>query len=565
MLSRSLACILIVFSLALPRAGAQESAAGELLRRVPPEFNLVFVVQDLRGHVDRVRHEAWFKKLQDNPLARTFLASPEFRDLSKIEADLKQYLQLDLATIRDEIVGDAVVFAYQPVAPGQEGVEKGLLLVKARKADFLTQVIDKVNTLQTNAGELTALESRKHNDLTYYRRVHQRATHYYFQDGPLLAVTSNEATLHAVLDRKNAEAPLAAKHLEQSQVKRPIASLWLNPRAFDAELLKQASQKIGPEAAFLQNVQKVWADLEGVLLTLGGDPNPELQLTLLEKTNLENTRPRSPVIASDLWNRFPENALISSASQVDFALLANQLLDLVAPSDRPALREVLQKNLGAAMGVDLFRDVLPNIGPDVGFSIFPRDANPADKTGPFPHGIIAVAVKSAPQGAPVDQLLFRSTQMFAGLFIYEHNRKSKDHLIQFRSVQQGNVEVKYLIQDQFFPPGFQPAIALKDGYFLVATSPQAIAQFRAGTFPRSESAEVPLVKISPLELSKVVRERRDLLLEQMIKKGKETPETANHILDGLAAGLETFQSLQLLQRTGPRQSAWILRLVPTKE
>src|SRR4029450_4106044 len=131
------------------------------------------------------------------------------------------------------------------------------------------------------------------------------------------------------------------------------------------------------------------------------------------------------------------------------------------------------KNLGA-LGLNVTRDILPNIGPDLGFAVTLPDGNG------MPRALVALAAKSAPKEAPVDQMLIKSAQLFVGLAVFEYNRKNNDKPVHIRSVQQGDVEVKYLAQDKLFPPGIQPAIALKDGYLLFASAPEAIADFRAG-------------------------------------------------------------------------------------
>ncbi len=211
------------------------------------------------------------------------------------------------------------------------------------------------------------------------------------------------------------------------------------------------------------------------------------------------------------------------------------------------------------MGADFLKEVLPNLGPDIGFTILA-----ADDPKQVPLGLFALGVKSLPKEAPVDQLLHKSIQFFAGLAIFEYNRKNADP-IRIRSVQQGSTEVKYLVQDKLFPAGFQPALALKDGYLLLATAPEAIAKFRAQPAGITTPGEVPLVKISPPELARLMKQRRDLLLDQMVQKGKESPAAAGQILDGLIEGLDLFHALHFVHRAGDHQSALILRLIPAKK
>src|SRR5687767_2835317 len=117
------ACLIVVSWTAGP-ARAQESAVAELLRRVPDDLGLCLVVNDLRGHIEAWRSEPWFRRLKGNPIAQAILASKEAGDLARLEADIKKYIGVDVATVRDEVLGDGIVFAFQPAGPGR--TEKGI-------------------------------------------------------------------------------------------------------------------------------------------------------------------------------------------------------------------------------------------------------------------------------------------------------------------------------------------------------------------------------------------------------------------------------------------------------
>ena len=117
----------------------------------------------------------------------------------------------------------------------------------------LSSLIEKINELQTNAGELTSLEERKHKDQTYYRRVHQRATHFYYHKGGFLAITSQEDLIHAVLDREAAkESPRRDQWLKAGMAKS-AASLWIDPRIFEAanrrSVIRTASETERPRTS----------------------------------------------------------------------------------------------------------------------------------------------------------------------------------------------------------------------------------------------------------------------------------------------------------------------------
>ncbi len=79
--------------------------------------------------------------------------------------------------------------------------------------------------------------------MKYSAAPEQKETHYYFLQGPFLAYTSNEELLKQVLDHKKQNgadvAPATALHLKKTASAQAVASLWINPRALDGELLKK--------------------------------------------------------------------------------------------------------------------------------------------------------------------------------------------------------------------------------------------------------------------------------------------------------------------------------------
>jgi hypothetical protein len=538
-------------------AHGQESAASELLQRVPDDFGVCLVVNDFRGQLDRLGKTPWMPKLKQNPLVQALLAGKEFRDLVNFEAEVKKHLQLDFALLRDDIIGDAVVFAYQP--PEHASGEKGLLLVKARNADSLSHVIAKINELQTNIGELTALEARQYKDQVYYRRVHQRAAHFYVQKGTFLAVANGEQLIHEVLDRDPAAPSLRRDLWVKTGLSNAVATLILNPRMFEADLAVQATAKTGPEGLLAQSVLKVWKSLDGVLISLQGDEAPELSLTLAARpgTAMAKLWNQPAPAPSDLWRRFPDNALVSVAGQVDIASIVKQVQALLPEKEARGFDQLILKNLGAIVGLDVAREVFPNIGPDFGFTV----TLPEDKG--LPRALVAVAVKPAPKETPVDQLLYKTIQTFAGFALFDYNRKL-DEPIRTRTVKQGVVEVKHLAHDKLFPPGVEPALALKDGYLLLASAPDAIAAFRASDSPAPPASETPLIKIAPREWSRLITTHRQAMIDHFVEKNKDTPATAGKIVDGLASGFELFQSLNLSQRVGGGQVVWTVRVTPGK-
>jgi hypothetical protein len=551
----------LVLVTALAPARAQEPAAAELLRRVPDNLGLCVVVSDLRGQLDRLQQQEWFKKIDANPLVAAVRKSPEFGQVKRFQRQVEQQLGVNLDRIRDDVFGDAVVFGYQPPPRGQTKGERAIFLVKAKDAELLGDLITKVNDLQKQLGELTSLTSLEYRDLTYYKRVDARATHYYLRQGPLLIVASDEDLLKAAIDRGSESRSIPLEHLRRAKLDKAVFSVWFNPRVMELELEHSASKKLGAEGVILENMLKFWKGLDGVVLGCSNVEQPEGRITLLAKSGNDArewlTSSRQP---SDLWSRFPEKSIVACAFQIDFAKLVDEVQKLAPQKDRKALQDAARSTIGAATGLDVFGQIVPNLGPDVGFAVFA-----AENEKDVPQGIFALAVKPEPKNAPIDKAIQNWMPVFIGVMVFQHN---SEHVgkppVQIRTERQGSVEVKYLAQDNVFPPGFQPAFAVKDGYLVLATSPKAIARFKSGPAVPAVNGEIPLVKISPVEMARLLRQRRDLFANKIAGKDRDNPAAARETIDAVADLLQAFEAVHLLQHTADGSGSWIARLIPTK-
>jgi hypothetical protein len=550
-LSRRTALALLLVLAAAPCASAQTTATQELLALVPKEFGFCAVLGDLRGNGARLEQQPWFKALKASPLGQTVLAAPEFRDLGKLEQDLKKHLDVDWPTIRDDLLGDAVVFAYRPPAPGHKD-EYGLVLLKARRADVLSRLVDRLNELQRQSGELKSLDVRQHQGVSYHRRVHDKNTHYYLQRGPILAVSAREEVIQAVIDNKDAGSAPIHDALRRAGADKALAALWLNPRMFDAELEAKAQKDIGAEGKVLSALLTYWRALDGIVLAADVHEHLEARFTLLARPADLPAAARKwferPVQPSALWQHFPANSILAVAGRTDFDELFSNLAELAPAKQRKDMLEGVGKTLKAALGLDPFKQGLPNIGPDWGLCVLP-----AADAAQFPQAVAALAVKP-----PADQAIYKALQFFVNIGLFEHNR-THDQPIQLRTLQQGPVEIKHLANDELFPAGFQPALALKDGYLMLATSPAAVAAFKRHD-QATHGDDVPLVRFAPAELAQSMRQHRSKLIEHTVQKQNVARAAAEQQLDQLTQVLDVFERATLSLRVQSDQIAWVLRV-----
>ncbi|MCI0742004.1 MAG: hypothetical protein L0Y72_23470 [Gemmataceae bacterium] len=552
-----------ILLLATGRVAAQTPTPHEeLLRLVPPQFGLVLTVQDLRGHAEKWEASSWLKNWRDSALGQALRQAPELQELFKFQTDLQKHLGIDWPTLRDDILGDAVVFAYQAGADGKPNDERGLFLVQARRPDKLAALIGKINLLQKANGELKALEPLTHQGVIYQRRVEAKSAHYYLLQGGLLVYSAEEPLIHWVIDKQR-EVPKSPghilKHLRRAGAERAFASLWVDPRAFDAELLQKAQQAAGPEAGFLKPFLAHWQALDALVFSCTFDERLEARLAVLARDKDLPAALRKlytePAQASDLWNRFPQNAVFSVAGRIDVLEIADAMADMVPAEARRSIQSMLDP-VAALLGIDLRNDLLRHIGPDWGLAVYPATSDTE-----FPHVVAALAVQPGNKKVRADQTIYRGAQFFAGMAVMDYNSKNAEP-IRLKTVQQGAVEVKYFSNPKVFPEGLEPALALKDGYLLLASAPKAIERFTLATSKPAVSKDVPVVRFSATEMAKLLRGRKQQVIAHIAAKNNVSEAEASRHFEGLLSVLGLFDRAEVTHESGGGRLAWTVRLYP---
>src|SRR6516225_1122115 len=139
-----------------------ESARDELLRLVPDNVGFCLLLEDLRGHSTQLRDSPFFQQFEKSPIAGLLKTDPDWRKFTAGREKLEALLGLDVQKLRDDILGDAVVFAVRPAPEGKPNDDRALILLRARDAQELAKVIARLNDLQRVGGEITAIEPRDH-------------------------------------------------------------------------------------------------------------------------------------------------------------------------------------------------------------------------------------------------------------------------------------------------------------------------------------------------------------------------------------------------------------------
>ena len=103
--------LLLLHPLVAAAAEPRERPADMLARLVSPDMAVVVTVEGLREHA-----AAFFKsRLADDlwrlPAVRAWLGSKKLKDLERARTQIETHLGVNLADVRDDLLGDAVILA----------------------------------------------------------------------------------------------------------------------------------------------------------------------------------------------------------------------------------------------------------------------------------------------------------------------------------------------------------------------------------------------------------------------------------------------------------------------
>jgi len=551
--------VLIVFSLGA-KAGTPRD---DLLRLVPEDVGFCLAIQDLRGHSAAFLQSPFAKKLWESPIGIAIASAPEQKKLLEFQTQLQQGLGVTWPQLRDDIFGDAVVFAYRPGSPGKEDQEQGLMLVYARNDQLLADLTKRFNELQQQSGDLKELSIRVHHGVQYQCRVERHGENFAYLHGHVLAFSTREGMLQQVIDREqklSSEEPAILHHLRRLGADQALAALWINPRAFDASFEQKAKQLQGAEATVLKTIRAHWKAVNGIALSATiKESEVKLALALSAETDLLPAAARAifsgETKPSSLWSAFPDKSLLAVAGRLDAAAWNDLLSGLLPEDKRQAIRDVANRFAGPALGKNVAKDVLPGLGPDWGLCVL---APPVETGNPSwaPHAIFALRI----QRADVAHAVLKTLNSLALLGVFAYNGSHPDQIF-LHSLDK--MEGSYLSNDAQFPPGFQPAFAFKDGFLVFGSSPDAIGRFVLNSKPPPAAADIPLFRLSLNDLAQYLSVHQSALAEHIAKKNDSHPVSKEEIarkLGDLAQICQLFNRLELVQQSSPGTLTLSLRI-----
>jgi hypothetical protein len=541
----------------------------ELLALVPENVGFCLVLADLREHGKALADSPFVKQFARSPLGTKILHSPQTEKLSAVDQVLRNYLDLSAEQLRDEILGDALVLAYRPGPPGKPDAEEGIFLIRARDARLLGLSIERLNALQKDTGTLSKVEPLQYAGRTYYRRVEEQRVNYYYLNGPILAVTPQEKMLREVLDRESrrgadSASPLA-REFHRLGTDGALAALWINPRTFEPALEQKRSQATGSQAAALQTLLRYWKSLQGIAVSLALDQDVKVSLAIaVDADQLPAPAKRffSAMSRGDLWNAIPKDAILAVGGQVDFVALLDLLNDFLDDEARKPVRKTLDQCLAAVLGPEAVQSALAALGPDWALyvAVPPRSAK-----GWIPRALVAVRLQRGSPERPADVWLVDALNCLAALVAFTQNGGHAGPMALRITAHDGSI-VRFLESDKF-PPGFRPAFASKDGYLILASSPEIIRDFHVRASRPAAGAEasnVPLLRLSIPNLRSYLQERRENIVAYLGAKNPAAAAGAKSAFDGFLTVAQFVNEFELTRRVDSGRMILTLRVQPAQ-
>jgi hypothetical protein len=538
----------------------------DLLRLVPDDYTFCVVLQNFRELGRSEGNPSLLKGVADSPLMKGLQTTPEARKFQQAFASILKDLGVTPDQLRDDLLGDALVFAYRKGPAGQEGKEDGLILLHARDANLLQRVVDRVVEIQTKAGEIKGVEAIGEGTGRYFRRMKTTEggpADYYAVQGHRLVFSGSETLLKSILPRLTAEGtgdPPIARRMKRLGISDAPASVLINPRSFDADVAGGAQAGKGSEQAFLKEFATYWKAVDGLAFFVNVRPSLECGLALnVRRADLPAPAARFFAEAgkrSPLWDRIPDDALLAVAGRVHLESLAATLGGFLLEEDRKKVLAAFAKASRAFGETEEYAALARGLGPDVGFWVTAPERGSKVWA---PHAVLAVRVADGPDGRNAERTAVRGLDFLARMASLQHDE------LRIHTENQGPVEVHSVSHPTAFPAGFRPAFAAKGGYVVLADSPDTIRRFQPPAGPATDADEVPILRVSAAAWRRYLGEHGRPVFEYLAGlKGGDPKDMGGH-LEVLMPMLEGLDQIELVQRSGPDRLALVVRFRELKK
>jgi hypothetical protein len=540
---------LLPVSIAAPDDPGPGEAESALLRLVPPDAGLTLAALDLRGHA---------REIAESKLARAFWALPAVKQWRTSDAGLKfrrardhieRTLGVPLTTIRDDLLGDAVVLSLH-LAPGAApDSARGLLLTRVRDKALLTRLVDFFNRASGAEVSEAGADDRRYS-IRKFPGLDKEPDYYRLLDDGTFAWSNSEALIRDVLDRRAGVGKPGLgddprfKKVRAGLPGRTLLASYVDPR-FAARVLEAAPKSGTPGddrtaelvGRYLRTVEGVGLALEwrgGALFHVHETYDPAGLDPRLVRWAKSGSSPDA------LARRIPETAVAAAAAPIDLAATGDALVELVPLADRPRLDMIFEALRGVLLGRDLRAEVLPRLGPAVVAYV----EGPSDGSGSAWLPVVG-AVELRDDGGEHGVAAALDNALRTLLCLYALDPRHNAAALRVESRRAGPLRVVSLGGSNApFAYGLGP------NYLVVGTSADAVARFgtapadtrlapfKARYFPNARA----YAAVDVARLARAAQSHREPLAQRVATARGVTPEAAARDLDAALALLDLFDA-----------------------
>ncbi len=552
--------ILAVVALAIWAAPAVAGPRDELLRVAPPDSALVILIQNARDHARNVSESPFAEWLPTTTVGKKILAAAELKQVREAVGNIATQLGTTPQAVLDDIFGDAVAFAFSPAPPGRPNEERAVILIRPRKPESLAKILETVNTLQTKGGELKGVVRREHAGAEYFERQKTAGgPEFYCFRGDVFAFSSSEADVKAVIDRDKSAPPLAEKvpelvaRMQKLGVADAAAVILVNPRPLDAEVKAKIAAAPPEMKRFLEKFAEVWAGLDSAAVYVTLDKHLEIGLSLRfqqEKLPADVKKflaaIREPSTAEYM---IPKDALFGIAGHVRAA----ELIDLVAAlapiePGKPGVKEWISKALGPVVGRNNLPLVLDSLGPNWAVWAEPPAKDAQDTF--LPTLVAAIEINGDGESrlkAEKSLVMALEFGFLTARVAYNATHADQIELKEEKDPKTG-AAIRTLVNEKGFPPGLRPSFAIKSGYLVLSTSPDAIKQFAPPAANSVPKGHTTLAKFNGTETRAYLQTHGAKLAKFLSDLGVGDEKTFRGHIESIAAVLELVDSVDIITR-----------------
>jgi hypothetical protein len=564
----------LLVTLTLNARGA--GPADGLFRLVPPDAAAVLAIEDLRGRAREFLESPVAQRFERLPAFQAWVASGRLAHLHQAMRKVEHALGEQVDTIRDELLGDAVVLALRVPHNGRPEDASGMILVHVSNRALLDRLIHGINDAQRRSGELTRLAESTRAGASYWSRefrpASRKPTEYFtVLDDNTFAWSNAEDLIQGVIDRRAGQVRSLADIAVFQQVRRrlpehAVASLFVAPR-FLAQVLAamarpqkpandRAAAVIGRYLTALDCVGAALQWRDGIVV----DTEEVFDPAKLDPW-VRHWAARSGEIGPGL-RRAPASALAMASVHVDWNAVFDVIRTLAPERQQPRIENLIVALDGILLGRDIQAEILPHLGPGMLAYLEAGDGEREDDTNPRAAApalakVIAVGLGNASGLAAAVENALRTYLAFYALDT-QHNRGQ----LQLETRETGGRKVTTLhpttplafaVDADRLVLGSSAAVVSRAITFAANPTEGELDRLRVARFPLASSfACVDLVRLQEF----VLNHRARLVARLAPGQGPgRRVEEAEHDLDDATALISLFRHAYLTSAFEPDASA----------